>query len=83
LELGELDPVSSLALIPIVLDCGEQVEMNRCDAASVAAAIGAWRPDLDGGEDQAATIFAWWEVYRDSRPSLAGGLLALAEMLRG
>lgn len=80
LDPGRQELVGGLALIPLVLFCGEQVELAWCDEPTIAKAIRAWRPEF--GEQQAATVFEWWQVFLDSRPSLAGGLLALDAMLR-
>lgn len=75
------ETVGPLALIPIVLASGEQAELARCDEVAIRQAISAWLPDRNANPALSATLWRWWQVYRDSRPSVAGGLLALEQML--
>ena len=69
--------VGPLALIPVVLAAAEDIELARCDAEHLRLALTTWldRPDVFD------TLAAWWETYRESRPSWIVGLAALGEML--
>lgn len=81
LPAGQAERIGGLALVPLILDCGEQVELTSCDPQSMRAAIEAWLPEERLTDAQFARLWEWRQVYLDSRPSVAGGLLALSAML--
>jgi hypothetical protein len=81
LHRDRLAIVAPLAMLPPALAAGADVELCHCDAATLAAAIQAWR--LEGGESTklADAAWTWWETYQDSRPPWGVALAALDRML--
>lgn len=73
--------LGSLALIPLVLSCAAEVELAHCDEETIETAVASWRPELAADLRLPETLHQWWQIYRDSRPSLAAALLALEQML--
>jgi len=76
-----LDDVGPLAMLPVVLTAAETVELARCDAATLALAMTAWRASDAANPSAVDTVLNWWQTYTASRPSWAVALAALDEML--
>jgi len=88
LGVGEDEPASenawSLALVPLALAAAEHVELARCDAATIALALQAWRlADAGRAPHLATTLLDWWTAFREQTPPLADGVAALARRLAG
>ncbi|MCG8587357.1 MAG: hypothetical protein MI757_21840 [Pirellulales bacterium] len=81
LHRDRLRIVGPLSMLPVVLTAGEYVEVAACDAASIDAAIAAWRCKLPDATRVADTLLTWWETYQSRRPSWSIALAALDEML--
>jgi hypothetical protein len=86
MELG------ALAMLPVVLAAAEDVELCRCDEATVGVALKAWRAAPDGNhaagqggksgdKELAAVLFNWWDTYASARPKWPVALAALDQML--
>jgi hypothetical protein len=82
LPRDRLESASALAMIPAVLTAAEEVELARCDAATIKLAIEAWRSDCEKlTPDFAETLSTWWETYLNSRPHWHVALAALNQMM--
>jgi hypothetical protein len=73
--------IGSLALIPMLLHCGEQLDICSCTSATIAAAMTAWCADGGQQASRAATVYTWWQTYLGNRPSVGAALMALEQML--
>jgi len=73
--------VIRLAMLPPVLAAAEQVELARADAPSLRQAIGVWCGIAEQPDAVTASLDAWWETYRGSKPPFQIALRALVEML--
>ena len=74
--------VVALVTIPVILSCGEEVELTRYDLATLALAIEHWTAaPTDEAQRLAKTLDAWWNTYQAARPRFDIALAALAEML--
>ena len=79
--------VGALALLPVVLSAGEEVELVRNDLATLVAAINGWecldRADLKEKDlnEIANNLLVWWETYQSARPRWSVALAALDRML--
>jgi hypothetical protein len=73
--------VARLAMLPPVLKAAEDVELARCDRATIELACEAWR--VGGAEkfDRVEALMHWWETYVDSRTSWAEAMLSQGEVL--
>lgn len=73
----QLAATGRLALVPVVLAAASEVELARCDRASVAMALEAWQlPAID-----VDTLWSWWETYHTAPSSWPAAIAALAHML--
>jgi hypothetical protein len=77
-----LEPLAALAMLPAILAAAERVELARCDAQTLLAAIDAWRIEAppSWSADRAAPLWAWWQSYQAARPRWRVALAALAAM---
>ncbi|HEY5312161.1 MAG TPA: hypothetical protein VIK18_06560 [Pirellulales bacterium] len=73
--------VLPLAMVPAVLAAAAEVELARCEPASVQLAIGHWRLDENRPDEMAETLTAWWQTYLETRPSWTLALAALEQMI--
>jgi hypothetical protein len=81
--------LGALAMVPVVLAAAEDVELCRCDEATVGTALEAWRALPDdvgtlqgrGKKEVAAVLFNWWDTFAGSRPQWPVALAALDRML--
>jgi hypothetical protein len=73
--------VLPLAMIPAVLTAASEVELARCEPASVELALAHWRLDENHPAAAAETLMAWWQTYLETRPSWTLALVALEQML--
>lgn len=71
---------ASLALVPAVLAAAEAVELSRCDEASIAAALEAWRPAEPWPRDAARELRSWWNAWLDGPTSWPVAVAALERM---
>jgi hypothetical protein len=73
--------ICRLSMLPAVLVAGEQVELTRFNAETLALAIESWRVWKDrAAAEVAATLMTWWQIYTDSRPPWPVALGALDRM---
>jgi hypothetical protein len=70
-----------LAMIPAVLTAAAEVELARCEPASMELALAHWRVDEEHPAGTAETLMAWWQTYLETRPSWTLALVALEQML--
>ncbi len=77
LERSQIAAVGPLALIPLVLAAGDDVELARSDDESLRLALDAWT----GSAAAAEPLTDWWETYRTTRPSWPAALAALSTLL--
>lgn len=81
--------LGSLALATAALFAAAEVELARADEPTLRTALEAWGSaatdaslaDPDQIAQTAATLFEWWDVYRQQPPSLRVALEALDRML--
>jgi hypothetical protein len=73
---------ASLALIPPVLAAAEAVELARCDEATFAAALDAWRPPRPWPREAPRQLWSWWNAWLDGPTSWPVAVAAL-DRLRG
>jgi hypothetical protein len=91
-----LPRAAALALLPVALTGGTDVELTACDAPAVARALDHWMggrgscraedgelgvSDGISADDLAAIVWQWWETYHASRPRWSVALAALDKML--
>jgi hypothetical protein len=64
-----------------VLSAAEEVELTRCDVATITLAINAWRVIGKKAEPElASTLSVWWETNLNTRPAWHVALAALNKM---
>ncbi len=71
-------PAWSLGLVPIVLSAAEEVELARCDSATIALAVEAWR--LIEGDVPAQLpeqLLRWWSDFEADTMPLDEGVRSL------
>ncbi|MCE9526367.1 MAG: hypothetical protein K8R36_09970 [Planctomycetales bacterium] len=73
---GWLPRVAQLAMLPVALAAGREVELCLDSPDLLAQAITNWRLIADP-----TVVTQWWETYRESRPPFAVALAALDKML--
>jgi hypothetical protein len=84
--------LGGLAMLPVVLSAGEDVELCRCDETTLAQALAAWQVQgaSNSGAEQgsgpehcqlAAVLANWWDTYGASRPKWPVAVAALDRML--
>lgn len=86
LHQGELSrdraaQVAALALTPIALVAGEEVELCRSHPDAVRQALEAWELAPQKPVETAEVLLDWWRVYDHSRPGWGIALAALDRML--
>ena len=75
-----LPQVATLALLPVALQAGQDVELCQASPGLLAQALGAWRLSAAAHIDP-SLVTEWWETYRETRPPFAVALVALDKML--
>jgi hypothetical protein len=78
---NRLARTAELAMLPVALKAGEEVELCRFDRPSVARAVETWRVAAPPNIDLVPTLFDWWDTYLESRPGWPVALGALDRML--
>lgn len=78
-----LPQVAQLAMLPVALKAGEDVELCRSDRKTLSRAIEVWNEVAPPQLDIADTLGEWWETYLESRPGWPVALAALDRMLAG
>lgn len=73
--------VSQLAMIPPVLAAAEEVELVRFDPSSIAAALEVWDLPVADRAATAATLWQWFEVYRQGDTRWRTALEALDQLI--
>ncbi|MFN0020383.1 MAG: hypothetical protein ACKVP0_19160 [Pirellulaceae bacterium] len=75
-QADRLPRVAQLAMLPVALAAGREVELCLDTPDLLSQAITNWRLAADP-----TVVTQWWETYRDSRPPFAVALAALDKML--
>ncbi len=78
-----LRAVAGLAMLPAILEAGQELELCRYSPESLAAALRLWRCDtlqLDAANTM-VVVSAWWQTYQASRPAWPIALTGLDQML--
>jgi hypothetical protein len=76
--------VAGLAMLPVVLDAGRELELCHFSAELITRAIELWHADtLQVPVDTTSAIVAtWWETYQAARPPWKIALHGLDQMLQ-
>jgi len=74
--------VSSVAMVPAVLQAAQYVELASFDKANLQRALKMWCPWMPV-EELALTLLDWWNTYQESRPTFSIALQALEKMIGG
>ena len=84
LSRGAACAAGAWALIPLTLHAGSELELCRCDQATVQLAAETWQPrqwnDLSIAQ-ASASVWNWWETYVAMRPEWPVALGALITLL--
>ncbi|HEV7280986.1 MAG TPA: hypothetical protein VGN57_12345 [Pirellulaceae bacterium] len=81
LEEEDVERIAALAMLPATLAAGEELELVRCDEATVARALELWGL-LDSHRERAAeALLAWWDAYQERRPPWETALVALEQIM--
>ena len=72
--------VAAAAMLPPVLTAAEELELARCDAPTMHAALKADRQFAEWA-DPCEVVLEWWQTYLGSRPAWNVALAALDRML--
>lgn len=78
-----LRAVAGLAMLPAILEAGQELELCRYCDESLASALRLWHCEtlqLDAAKTL-AVVSTWWETYQASRPAWPVALAALDQML--
>jgi len=70
--------VGKLALVPAVLAAASEVELARCDAETISAALDTW-----GVAASPELLLDWWTTYQESRTPWIVALAGLERLLAG
>lgn len=73
--------VAQLAMLPVALKAGEDVELCRSDRATIARALEVWRIASTAHLDMVDTLDQWWATYLESQPGWPVALAALDRMI--
>ena len=76
-----LPVVGSLAMLPVALSAGEEVEWCRYSSQLVEQAIRGWHIDIEKPADVADVLMRWWETYQAARPRWTVAMAALDQAL--
>jgi hypothetical protein len=79
--LADPDQVLPLAMIPAVLAAANEVELARCEPASVELALEHWRLGEQHPAETAEALMAWWQTYQETRPRWTLALVALEQLI--
>lgn len=80
LDPDRLPLISSLAMLPVALHAGQELELCSADPAILPLALNSWPMEvLPAGIAETLTI--WWQTYQETRPSWGTALQALDQML--
>ncbi len=78
----QLSETVEQAMIPAVLAASEDVELARCDAATIKLALLSWtNQDVSANPALSDLLLNWWETYHSSRPPWHVALAALRKMM--
>lgn len=74
--------LARLALVPVLLAAGEEVELTRCDQATIETALRAWHVGQPSHHAALAEmLLAWGQTYHDSQTPFGLALRALDQMV--
>ena len=73
--------VAAAAMLPPVLHAASELELAKCDRATVSAALEGGQLEPSATAAKADAILDWWETYLNSRPAWNVALAALGQML--
>jgi len=72
--------ISSLAMVPAVLQAAEYVELAHFNEVNLQLALSMWCPTTPA-EELTLTLLDWWNTYQESRPTFSIALQALEKMI--
>ena len=78
---SRLPLIAQLAMLPVILQASETVELSQLTPFTIAEALPAWHIEVAADKDIAATLLAWWNTYLDTRPTWGIALAALDQMI--
>ncbi|MCA9132763.1 MAG: hypothetical protein KDA45_06400 [Planctomycetales bacterium] len=83
IHASRLRCLAGLALLPAVLQAGQELDLCLVSPASMAQAIALWRVDTLQHPPLAAAhiVHSWWETYQHSRPQWRIALTGLDRLL--
>lgn len=78
-----LRSVAGLAMLPAILEAGQELELCRYSPESLAAALRLWHCDTLqlNAANTMVVVSAWWQTYQASRPAWPIALTGLDQML--
>lgn len=76
-----LPHVAELAMIPVVLKVGEELDMLRLDPETIKLALTGWQVMTPPGIDPVEILWRWWNTYHETRPRWDVAFTALDRML--
>lgn len=77
---NRLPHIAALATIPPILFAAEQVQLARCDEATVEQALTHWHLTTPVDVDPVQILMSWWTTYLDTRSPWHVALAALDRM---
>lgn len=79
-----LRSVAGLAMLPVVLTAGQELDMSPCSPQLISEAIAGWYVDTLRLDSATATtiVSTWWETFQHSRPAWRIALSGLDQMLQ-
>jgi hypothetical protein len=74
---ARMQTIGPLALVPPVLTAAQEVELARCDHATIGLALEAWHAPAASAD----LLLDWWATYQASSPEWSVALAALDRLL--
>ncbi len=81
LPRDRLQRAAQLGLVPLVLAAAVDAELAAANRATLELALATWELVEEGHAELVEIVDTWWGVYRDSRPAIGAGIVALDAML--
>ncbi len=83
INTSRLRSLAGLAMLPVVLTAGQELDVCRCTTELIEQAVALWQADtLELKQSHAAAVLtSWWETYQAARPEWRIALTGLDKML--
>lgn len=75
-----LPHIAELAMIPVVLQAAEQLDLLHCTAETIDLALNSWQVDTPADIDPVDVLWRWWGTYVETRPRWDIAFTALDRM---